>query len=110
MYITINLLAVRSSTTALLLAVWGVLILATAFLLAGYCISVSCQLTIMQLSLFKGINHSQALYVFLRAGEERSSNQIIWGELRRRMNIMSTTHPEKTAFFILSHVISGRTG
>ena len=56
MYITVNLLAVKSSTTALLLAVWGVLILATAFLLAGYCISVSCQLTIMQLSLFKTAN------------------------------------------------------
>ena len=110
MYITVNLLAVRSSTTAPLLAVWGLLITATAVLLADYCTIVSCQLTNMQLSLFKGINHSQALYVSLRACEERSGNQIIWGELRRRMNIMSTIHPEKMRFEFPSHVISGRVG
>ncbi len=79
MYITVNLLAVRSSTTAPLLAVWGLLITATAVLLADYCTIVSCQLTNMQLSLFKVTNHSHTLYISRRTGEERSGNQIIWG-------------------------------
>lgn len=77
MYITNNLLAVKSLTTAALLAVWGILTFSYAILLADYCTIVSCQLTNMQLSLFKVINHSHTLYISMRAGEERSGNQII---------------------------------
>ena len=53
MYISYKLLPVKSSTTAYLLPVWGVLLLTSYKLLPGYCISVTCQITIMQLSLFK---------------------------------------------------------
>jgi len=53
MYISYKLLPVKSSTTAYLLPVWGVSLLTSYKLLPGYCISVTCQITIMQLSLFK---------------------------------------------------------
>jgi len=60
MYITYKLLAVKSSTTALLLAVWGVSVFTTYILYADYIHIVSCQVTDCMLSLIKVVERKHA--------------------------------------------------
>ncbi len=71
MYISYKLLPVKSSTSYKLLPVWSVLLLTSYKLLPGYCISVTCQITIMQLSLFKVANQKHT-HVLLMLNAKRS--------------------------------------
>jgi len=103
MYITVNLLAVKSSTTALLLAVWGISVFATAFLLAGYCTIVSCQLTNMQLSLFKVTNHSHTLYISMRACKERSTASLYGETVSPNEYYVNQPPREHSLFYSIPH-------
>jgi len=76
MYISYKLLPVKSSTSYKLLSVWGVLQLTSYKLLPGYCISVTCQITIMQLSLFKATSQKHALYISMPQIKERGNCSI----------------------------------